>query len=495
MEIHLPYILRIAITLTAFYIIYFAILKRVRIFSTNRFFLVGTMLLSFIIPLFTFSVNIATPTEMTSGYLPDIQYAQTLQSVQSNQSLWLILYNVRWSEIAFILFITGCTVSSARIIIGHLRVRRILKNCSPQLLFDHSVWVTEEELPPFTYFRRAVISSKITNSPHLQAVLQHEHIHAKGLHCIDLYLAEILCMLQWFNPSAWLFRKAIRDNLEFLTDSIVTRQICQYEYQMGMVALASRDAIFTLPAISNQSQLKKRIVMMNRTESTKLQWGKLFMLVPVLTLFTLILSCAKVNILESAENYDAIIALHNRLESGEKILSIEGNEKRADNITYIIDGEKYPPGTFDIKSVTVGDIESISVISGKASTALYGEDTKDGVVILSTKSQLTTISDKRSVAVYGEDTKDGITTLSRISQSPSVLGNSDTLSRITIRGSGNINDNSPIYIVNGKKVSSQLNRIDPNNIKEISVIKGQAAVALWGEEARNGAVVIELKLP
>ncbi len=66
---------------------------------------------------------------------------------------------------------------------------------------------------------------------------------------------------------------------------------------------------------------------------------------------------------------------------------------------------------------------------------------------------------------------------------------------VVIRGVSSINgDNQPLYIVDG--VFYEGNRfvdLDPNNIEDIKVLKGLAASSLYGQEGRNGVVLITTK--
>ena len=64
-----------------------------------------------------------------------------------------------------------------------------------------------------------------------------------------------------------------------------------------------------------------------------------------------------------------------------------------------------------------------------------------------------------------------------------------------INGIGIMSDNSglstnPIYIINGERIEN-LNAINPNKIKAITVYKGKKAIELYGDEAKNGVIVIE----
>lgn len=95
----------------------------------------------------------------------------------------------------------------------------------------------------------------------------------------------------------------------------------------------------------------------------------------------------------------------------------------------------------------------------------------------------------------------------RIEQSGTGAGGS---TRIVIRGNRNIgSSNQPLFVVDGIPIQGGgvartgefggvdlgggINDLDPNNIKNISVLRGANAAALYGQEGANGAVVIETK--
>jgi len=46
-------------------------------------------------------------------------------------------------------------------------------------------------------------------------ILIHEKVHVSGRHTLDILLAEMAVVLQWFNPFAWLYRREVENNLEF----------------------------------------------------------------------------------------------------------------------------------------------------------------------------------------------------------------------------------------------------------------------------------------
>ena len=54
--------------------------------------------------------------------------------------------------------------------------------------------------------------------------------------------------------------------------------------------------------------------------------------------------------------------------------------------------------------------------------------------------------------------------------------------------------NHPLYVLNGKKLAhDSLNILDPNSIESIHILKGLEAKEKYGDEGKNGVVVITLK--
>ncbi|PKQ61262.1 hypothetical protein BZG02_16650 [Labilibaculum filiforme] len=121
---------------------------------------------------------------------------------------------------------------------------------------------------------------------------------------------------------------------------------------------------------------------------------------------------------------------------------------------FIINGEKTSPNEAD--KIDSENIESINVIKGENATNKYGEDAKNGAVEITTKTLKT--SDKSSTKLKFGSTK-----------------------------------NPPIFIINGEKISEEkAKKIDPNSIDYITILRDENATKQYGEEAKNGAVVIRL---
>jgi len=115
-------------------------------------------------------------------------------------------------------------------------------------------------------------------------ILMHEKVHIQQGHSFDLITAELMLVVQWFNPFAWLYRRELESNLEFLTDDSVLHdpKVVPAEYQLSLLKVSVPNFSMSIATNYNQSLLKKRIVMMNAKRSNIHTMWKYFMLMPLL---------------------------------------------------------------------------------------------------------------------------------------------------------------------------------------------------------------------
>lgn len=120
-----------------------------------------------------------------------------------------------------------------------------------------------------------------------EQIILHEKIHIQQRHTLDIVLAEMVLIFQWFNPFAWQYRREIENNLEFLTDDQLVRreEVEKTTYQMSLLKVSAPHFPLSLTTNYNQSLLKKRIAMMNSKKSNVHTAWKYFFLLPVLVLF------------------------------------------------------------------------------------------------------------------------------------------------------------------------------------------------------------------
>jgi hypothetical protein len=196
-------------------------------------------------------------------------------------------------EWLLVIFAVGTMIMTLRLLMQYFSFLRVKKNST--LLFKHNIAVFQVNQPiiPFSMGKSIFINQHLHNEEELREIIRHEFIHVKQRHSADILLGELLCVFNWYNPFAWLIRRAIRINLEFITDNkVLEGGLNKKEYQRLLLKVIGISQ-FSLSTPFNFSSLKKRIAMMNKKQSAKVQLLRLLLLLPVVTVILLAFRTAK----------------------------------------------------------------------------------------------------------------------------------------------------------------------------------------------------------
>lgn len=293
----IPYILYTALILSACFVFYKLLLQKETFFRLNRYILLSCMVLAFILPLvpvpqqFSFrKISTENPIKFTATPDKNVSAAQLkeipVQSTVAESPQQLINVDVVVKSLIYLYWfgvvIFGLNFLMQAVILlfraysgtviqdGKFRIVEITGDKAP-CSFGNNIFINPEKYEWETYSQ----------------ILLHEKIHIEQKHTIDLLLAEIVLIFQWFNPFAWQWRKTLEINLEFLTDDQMLQQdaVEKESYQFSLLKVAAPQFPLSLTTNYNQSLLKKRIIMMNSKKSNVHTTWKYFFLVPLMVLF------------------------------------------------------------------------------------------------------------------------------------------------------------------------------------------------------------------
>ncbi|MDO1446034.1 TonB-dependent receptor [Rhodocytophaga aerolata] len=130
-----------------------------------------------------------------------------------------------------------------------------------------------------------------------------------------------------------------------------------------------------------------------------------------------------------------------------------------------------------------GDVKALQevVVTG------YGSQSKreitGAVATIDAKQLLTTPSTNLGQALQGKVA--GVTIGNENSPGGGVM--------VRIRGFGTINDNSPLYVIDGVPTKGNLNTLNLNDIESMQILKDASAASIYGSRAGNGVVIITTK--
>ncbi len=141
--------------------------------------------------------------------------------------------------------------------------------------------VTDYPIAPFSWMNHIVLS-RADLQENVHEILLHELAHIRRRHSIDLLLADLFILFQWFNPAAWLAKSELQAVHEFEADEEVIRSgVNAQEYQLLLIKKAVGSRLYSIANSLNHSNLKKRITMMQKKESKSWARAKFLLALPL----------------------------------------------------------------------------------------------------------------------------------------------------------------------------------------------------------------------
>ncbi len=276
METLFIYIAKSSGLIGLFYIAYYFLLRKETFFTANRWFLLAGLLTSVILPWIVFTTIVwvePAPADFDWSKLP-------MRPVQEES------FEINWYLFLVIAYIIGIALLLVQFARDFYNLKRILKGKTPHQQADHKFIDLKENIAPFSYFKTIVYNSSLYSEAEMESILEHEKVHSEQYHTIDVLITRFFCILFWFNPFIWLYKKAILQNLEFIADSEAAKNISDKKaYQLTLLKITTHENCVVLTNHFYQSLIKKRIVMLNKNQSKKWNFWKYVLILPALTAF------------------------------------------------------------------------------------------------------------------------------------------------------------------------------------------------------------------
>ncbi|MDB5132736.1 MAG: hypothetical protein JWR02_2485, partial [Mucilaginibacter sp.] len=277
------FLLKVNIALLLFCAGYYVVLRHLTFYTLNRVYLVTAILFATIYP----QINL-------SGFIQ--RHQQLTKPVQAVVINWQAPANILikpftqpdywyWIEV---IFWTGAALLALRLLSQLYSLFKLYSNSVPAQIHNHQVRVLAGEEGPFSFWKSIYINPDKYEPADLKAILLHEQVHVNEWHTLDILLAELSTIFYWFNPGVWLMKKAVRENIEFITDrKILNKGLDAKQYQYSLVNVSFAATPQTLVNHFNISTIKKRIIMMNAKRSSKFNLTRYVFLVPAVVVLLL----------------------------------------------------------------------------------------------------------------------------------------------------------------------------------------------------------------
>jgi hypothetical protein len=248
------------------YGLYYLFLKRSRSFKYIRFYLLMALLVSLVIPFLKFEVHSMIP--LASGVAEGEFY--TFLVLTGDGTSEASEYTGSPLSIFMVIYLTGMGFMLLRYSVNVIRL--ILKTKQGSVVRGPygTVILTDEEGLPYSFFRHIFMNRKTYESgEHREELLLHEAVHCQQAHSADILFAELMKVIQWYNPFAWFMARATRLNHEYLADEQVLETSDRDIYQLLLVNMELANQSNCLASDFKNSHTIKRINMMDKTNHRK----------------------------------------------------------------------------------------------------------------------------------------------------------------------------------------------------------------------------------
>ncbi len=271
MEAFATYLIKSVIWLSGFALVYILFLRNERFFSLNRYFLISGILVSFFFPLITvhYSIDLPSVANIQTGNAAVTGYKEVSTGFPDVRTLLMILY------ISGVLFFTYMIIKQSRSVLKTIKKAEIIHSHPVKLIRSAGY------APTYSFFSYVFVNPSVTDIE-TKEILNHELVHIRQMHWVDLVLAELLCILQWFNPMIWIYIRFIRQNHEYLADEVALQRTSDPAiYKAALLNQIVGAPVVSLANSFNYSLNKKRFNMMKNITSSPYRKMKVFLILPL----------------------------------------------------------------------------------------------------------------------------------------------------------------------------------------------------------------------
>jgi len=288
MEQFFTYMIKASGLIALFYAAYHIFLRKETFFVSNRWFLLSGLGTALALP-FVFFKKVVWIDPVPQQEVQVIDVSQLLQLQDNTQQLAPSSVSFSLPNVILGIYMAAVSFLIIRLLLNFLSLRRIIKNQTIIKEGRYKLIDTPRVNAPFSFFNYIVYNSAVLQPNELESIISHEKVHSRQYHSADMLIGQLTAIFFWFNPFAWLYKSSISQNLEFIADAVATKQISDSTaYQKTMLKITLQPEYISITNHFYQSLIKKRIVMLNKKKSGKVNSWKYAIVLPVLIAFMML---------------------------------------------------------------------------------------------------------------------------------------------------------------------------------------------------------------
>lgn len=367
------YLVELNISLMILFVAYKLFFEKDKNFIIRRIYLLGVAVLPIILPFLPASLR------MPVGQMSPISISLEGVTILGTGTATGGANSLSFTSVMLLIYLVILALGISKVFLQLTRISNAIIHAK-RFEANGITLLESKTLHASSFFGYIFIDPAAAEEDSFKHILEHEYIHKREWHSIDRILVEVFVMINWFNPVAWMFRRSVIENLEYLADSaVLSKGTDPTKYQLSIL-----NQYIGCASISNQfsRQIKNRINMLNKNYKLGSRW-KLALLLPITVIAFFIVSCtdkdAPIEAIEPAEEIASQAPEMQVFTVVDEMPTFNGEEAKEFRM-HIARNLKYPPeaaehgvtGKIFIKfivdkegKVVVPDQETIAEIEGK----------------------------------------------------------------------------------------------------------------------------------
>lgn len=280
----LHYILQVVAFQLGFLIIYDVFLRKETFFNWNRAYLLITAVLSILIPFIKIERIKTIMPEAFVIRLPEViigEVAQTNTLTPEIANLAGISIEPEPVSIWNIVLFSGMCLASLILLYKIVKLMVLFYKHPKRWSNDLLIVTLFKSTSAFSFFHYVFLGEAI-HPKDQPSILEHESVHVKQKHTLDLLFFELLRIAFWFNPLVYMYQNRISELHEFIADAKAVKHQNKVTYYNNLLAQVFETQQFSfVNPFFKQSLIKKRILMLSKTKSKQIHIIKYALLLPM----------------------------------------------------------------------------------------------------------------------------------------------------------------------------------------------------------------------
>ena len=351
------YCIQVILFQVLFLFIYDAFLSKETFFQKNRWYLIASVLGSLTIPLIKFSTLKEVMITEYAVVLPEIVLSP--EAVIEKTTFGQVLFNPSiplWTMI----FYTGLGIALLIFLTKLLKIVRLISMSSVEDCGDHKMVILKNSTSAFSFFHYVFLGDQLSEAKRNE-IKEHELVHVRQKHTLDLLLFEGLKIVMWFNPFVYIYQKRMTLLHEYVSDADRVQKSKKSTYINHLLtSLFDVENISFVNQFYKHTLIKKRILMMKKEKSKRLNQWKYVLILPLLLGMLLYSACTEPEQIAEVSTED-FKTIYN--SSNGELTSLKLNTKSALDVYF---GPAYPfKKQIGIDQLTIAELQEYETVVGR----------------------------------------------------------------------------------------------------------------------------------